>query len=290
MAFSARTLLRHIGRGALIVLALVLIAAVGVAFAGGQRLARTADAHAHPVTLPRDSGALSEGRRLASFWGCTGCHGEDAGGGVMFESPLGDRFVAPNLTHLLRESTAAEVERAVRHGVGRDGESLVVMPSSMFVHMSDQDFGKVMAYLRSLPAVPDTMPPLRFGLLARYFVLTGEDMLEIDRIPPDAVHGPSPDSLGPGATRADTLALGRYLARTGCPECHGVDLQGGLDAPDLRIAAAYTPENFERLIEEGVGLGGRDLGLMSLIARGRIAQLTLDERAALHAYLRTLAE
>ena len=115
--------------------------------------------------------------------------------------------------------------------------------------------------------------------------------LQAPRIPPDARHGTSPDSLGPGSTRADTLALGRYLAHTGCPECHGPDLRGHEgDTPDLRIAATYPLAAFRRFFRDGIALDGQERELMSEIARGRGGRLTDDEVAALHAYLSTLAD
>lgn len=290
MASRARTVLRFAARGVAALVAVLLLAVGVLAFTGGQRLGRVYDAPAHAVPVATAPADIEEGGRLAAYWGCVGCHERDAGGQVLFQSPFGDRLVAPNLTALVRDYDVAELERAIRHGVRRNGASLVVMPSSMYANVSDEDLGKVIGYLRSLPAVPDTLPPTRLGLLARYIVLTeGEDVLEASQAG-SALHGAGPDSVGPASTRADTLALGRYLAMTGCPECHGPDLRGRGDTPDLRIAAAYPLDRFLRFIEDGTALDGQDKGLMSQIARGRIGRLTAAEVAALHTFLRTLAD
>ena len=42
-------------------------------------------------------------------------------------------------------------------------------------------------------------------------------------------------------------------------------------------------------MREGIGLGGRELGLMREVAIGRFAHFTEAEVDALYAYLRTLA-
>lgn len=291
MPITARVVLRHAARGA-VAIVLVLLVAVGVlAFTAGHRLARVYDPPAHGVTVAMEPADIEEGGRLATYWGCVGCHERDGGGQVFFQSPLGDRLVAPNLTTIVREYDLDDLERAIRHGVRRNGSSLVVMPSSMYAHVSDDDLGKVIGYLRSLPAVPDTLPPTRLGLLARFIVLTeGEGVLEAARAR-GAVHGPGPDSIGPASTRDDTLALGRYLAFTGCPECHGPDLRGLPDGPpDLRITAAYSLDQFVRFIEEGTALDGQEKGLMTEIARGRISKLSSAEVTALHTFLRTLVD
>ena len=163
MPSLARTALRFLGLALLAVVLLIGVAASGLWIAGGRRLAAAHTAPDHPLVIATDAVDLAEGERLATFWGCLGCHERNGGGGIFFESRLGDRLVAPNLTRVVREYSPAELERAVRHGVRRDGSSLVVMPSSMFAGMSDRDLGKVIGYLRSLPPVPDSLPPTRLG-------------------------------------------------------------------------------------------------------------------------------
>lgn len=287
-----RTLARYLVRGVLGLLVLVLIAAGAMVLVAAVRIGKSHDVPAHAIVIPADSASIAEGGRMAAYWGCTGCHERDAGGQVFFESPLGDRIVAPNLTRIVREYDAMELERAIRHGVGRDGRSLVVMPSSMFAGISDDDLGRVIAYLRSLPPVPDTLPDRRLAGLAHAFVFLDPNALEAVRIDQGAPHASRPAPVGPASTRDDSLALGEYLARTGCPECHGPDLRGQRDGatPDLRIAAAYSPAKFRILMRDGIALDGQERGLMTEIARGRVDRLTDPELASLHAYLRTLAD
>lgn len=291
MPLARRTALRYLTRGVLAVSAVLLLAIGVLAFAGGRHLSRTFDSPRHGFVAATGAAAVAEGERLSAYWGCTGCHGPDGAGRIFFQSPVGDRLIAPNLTRIVREYDDAALERAIRHGVRPDGSSLLVMPSSMYAHMSDHDLGQVVAYLRSLPPVRDTLPATRLGLLARFLVLSDDRVLEAPKIDPAAAHGPGPDSLGPDSSRADTLALGRYLALTGCPECHGPELGGyDGDTPDLRITAAYSLDQFVRFATDGTALDGEERGLMTDIAIGRIGRLTEPEIAALHTYLRTLAD
>ncbi len=273
------------------VVALVVLAAATVGLAGGRKLATSFQASAHPVPATTDPAEIAEGGRLAGFWGCTGCHRADAGGGVFFTSPLGDRIVAPNLTRIVHEYSDQELEAAIRHGVRPDGSSVVIMPSAMFTNVSDEDLARVIGYLRSLPQIePDTIPTRRLGLGVRFFALTMDEPLEAARMDPTAPHPGSPEPLVPASTREDTLALGRYLAHTGCTECHGLDLRGRSGMPDLRIAAAYSLDQFRELVATGRGLDGLEKGLMSEIATGRINRLNEGEIIALHTYLETLAD
>ncbi len=263
--------------GATIVLAVVVIV-------GGRLLGRLHDAPGHRLSVPSDSTSIAEGGRLAAVHGCLGCHGVDGGGELFAESPLGDRIVAPNLTRLVRAYDDRQLDRSVRHGVKPDGRSVAVMPSRMFSDLSDEDFGRIIAYLHSLPQVPDRLPSTRFGLLARWLLLTGQAYLEADSIDQMALHA----SRAP----AEPVALGAYLARTSCTECHGHALQGdpGYRSPDLRIASTYTSDRFRRLMREGLALDGTERGLMTSVSIARFRFLTDPEIAALEAFLVERAE
>jgi mono/diheme cytochrome c family protein len=92
----------------------------------------------------------------------------------------------------------------------------------------------------------------------------------------------------PWPALGDSLALGRYVAQTACAECHGGTLAGGrgpVAGPDLAITLGYDRAAFTRLMRTGRGIGDRDLGLMSSVARDRFALLTDAEVDALHEYL-----
>jgi mono/diheme cytochrome c family protein len=81
---------------------------------------------------------------------------------------------------------------------------------------------------------------------------------------------------------------GEYLALNACSECHGLDFSGQEEfAPPLDIAKAYDRAAFGRLMSEGVGVGDRDLGLMSAVARNRFSVMTDDEIDHLHGFLQS---
>jgi hypothetical protein len=61
-------------------------------------------------------------------------------------------------------------------------------------------------------------------------------------------------------------------------------LEGG---PSLAILAAYPPAQFQHLLRTGEPVGGRDLGIMSQVAREALYLFTDDEIADLYTFLRT---
>lgn len=279
-----RRALRWTGIGFAGLCALTLLFTAFVYTASARALNRTYVAGAHSVTVPADPAAIMEGERLSRIRGCTGaCHGE-AGTGQQID----ERFLAagaiPDLTRLAREYDDVALERAIRHGIKPDGRSVVrFMPSEMFSGLSDDDLGAIIAYLRSLPPSDGPDTGIRFRPLGRVLLAFGRISFAAADVDPMLDH-PAPD-------RSDPVALGRYLALTSCSECHGIDLRGNRDsgAPDLRLGAAYSPEQFSRLMRDGVALGDRELRIMRRVALGRFSHLTDDEIAALHAYTRARA-
>ena len=152
------------------------------------------------------------------------------------------------------------------------------MPSPMFYHLSDADLGRIIAFLRSTPVTDKHTYAFSAGPVWRWQMASGE-------------WAPWPEdiaALGPrmaAPTEGDTLRIGEYLARTSCTECHGDKLEGGGPTPNLTVAAAYSPEDFMKLMRTGSALGGRELHLMSQVARTRFTHFTDAEIAALHAFL-----
>jgi len=277
---AVRRILRWLGYGVLGLLSLALVA-YGIIYLVSQRMVRRPyDEPLVSIAVPTDSAAVSEGRRLAQLRGCSGgCHGEGIEGRVFMDEPLLARIVAPNLTAAVRRYSDAELVRIIRRGVRPDGRTVVVMPAEMFSVLSDADLGKILAYLHSVPETPGPGPGVELRPLARLGIV-------LHKYTPAVPLVHRADSLarvfpGPG----DSTAAGAYLARTVCTECHGLDLQGGETAPDLRIAAGYSAEAFTRLLRTGTALGDRKLGLMSEVARSRFTHFTDAEIAALRAYL-----
>lgn len=222
--------------------------------------------------------ALAEGERLARLYGCyRGCHGRDMEGVVFVETPFLDRIVAPNLTRAINRYSPTEWEAIVRQGVKPDGRSVLGMPSASFATLTDQQLAAVTGFIAGYPPQEHDPGNSRYGLMARVMLVLGvvqPAAQEVSATPWSA------DFSG------DPLRLGEYLAQNACSECHGLDLGGQDDfAPPLTVARAYDREAFGRLMAEGIGLGDRDLGLMSEVARRRFSQMTDQEVTALHSYL-----
>jgi mono/diheme cytochrome c family protein len=96
---------------------------------------------------------------------CMDCHTERkpgeptklGAGGKPFFGPWGISVSAnltPDKSTGLGDWTDAEIERAIRSGIARDGRKLSPpMPFAAYEHLSADDMAALVAYLRSLPAV-----------------------------------------------------------------------------------------------------------------------------------------
>ncbi|MBP6514914.1 MAG: cytochrome c [Steroidobacteraceae bacterium] len=261
----------------------VAVAAAGVVFLGSEYLLRRHhEAPLEAVRVPVDAAALEQGRLRARLVGCyKGCHGPEAEGTVWVDEPGIARLTTPNLTQVIPQYTDAELVRLLRYGVRRDGTTAIGMPSHMFFHLSESDLGAVIAFMRSLPAREGPKQERHFGWKGRLGLLAGEfptSVAEVDR---------SRQRVGAQPATTST-ERGRYIAMITCPECHGPDLEGYPgDTPPLLIVAAYSFEEFTTLMRTGVAKGGRDVGLMSYIGRGRTTTLTDQEVADLYAFLQS---
>jgi cytochrome c553 len=265
-------------------LALLAMAAV---YAGSERVRhRTWDVPVAPLPpLPRDAGTIAEGERFARILGCYGgCHGAQLEGAVVSSAPGVAEIVAPNLTAVLPAYSDAELARAIRHGVRRDGTGLFAMPSEAFVHLADEDLLALTAFLRRQPRSAHDPGRTRVGPLGRLWLVSGW----LAPVPATLDHA---QPRLPRGGAADPVARGRYLAQVACAECHGRTLQGGMDgrAPSLAVAAVYADEAFRHLLRTGETPGRRDLFVMDDVARARFAWFTDAEIEALHLYLRSLA-
>lgn len=258
---------------------LVIGAALSVtAYAIGRaRLVADFDAAAVPLAAVGDP---VRGERWSRILGCRGCHGDDFGGKVWADMPGVGRLVASNLTLHRGRYDDAQLARAVREGIGADGRRLLVMPTEAFQHLDDALLADVIADVRGAPAVGGEPRRTWIGPAA-YPVLA----LDPERLGLFPVAWAT-QRLG-DRRHADPVALGRFIATAACAECHGMDFTGWAPdgIPDLGIARAYGIDDFRRLMAEGVALGGREVGLMSKVARSRFVHLTEEEVTALKAFL-----
>jgi hypothetical protein len=279
--------------GALVAIVVVAVAVVYVT--GGRALARSFDLPTDSFTAPTDSAAAAEGARLAQLYGCRDCHVADLGGQVLIQSGAFGVVSAPNLTAgrggVGATFTDTDFERAVRHGLRPNGQSLVIMPSAEYQYLTDEDLGRILAYVRQVPAVDRETPPRRPGPVMRMLaVMQADQLLQAAIVDQTAPHTAS---LPPGPT----VEYGRYLAG-GCRGCHGQDYSGGpTGEPGAPPAANITPDSatgigawtrddFDNAVRRGRRPDGREL--LPAMPWSAFSAATDDEITAMWLYLRTV--
>jgi cytochrome c553 len=274
-------------------LTLLFGAATALAFAGYARLnARHANPPS-PLTLQSAPALVANGERFAQS--CVGCHstsGQPPLTGQDFfshsEGPPVGTLWAPNLTPAhLAEWSDGEIIRAIREGVGRDGRSLIIMPSAAFRNMSDDDVLAVVAYLRAQPAAGQPSPPKRINVLGAILFAT--------ILPPQILSAQEPIA-GPvvAPPRGPTAAYGGYLVRLGCQDCHAENLAGtppGGDGPPpgpnlTTLRERLTEEQFVALLRTGTYPDGR--ALSENMPWQDLAGFNDDDLRAIYAHLASL--
>jgi mono/diheme cytochrome c family protein len=262
-------------------LLLVFVAATAIFGLSEMRLHQGYDVPLVPLRIAPSPEMAAEGKRLAEAVGCLGCHKQ--AGNVLFAAENVGSLVAPNLTAKIPSYSDAELLRLLRHGVKRDGTSTISMPALALTHLADDDIARIVAYLRSLPARPDAVGTTQWGPLGRVAVVAGKVAFSADLVHP-ANDPPRHRPDGPPAE------LGRYIVASVCTSCHKLDVDNDdgwvVKAPALRpMVASYDFADFERLMRTGIAAGGREVGLMSEIARGDLTHLTDAEIEGVYAYL-----
>ncbi|AQR75453.1 cytochrome c [Sphingomonas sp. LM7] len=274
--------MRWIIRG-LAALAGLVMAVLVIVYAGSQWVIR--QGHIVPMTdvaIPKDAASIAEGARVARIANCRDCHGANGEGKILFEDPMLGRIAPPPLAKIAATMTDAELVRAIRHGVHKDGSSLFIMPAAALGHLSDQDVGRIVAWIRTLkPGPGDSQATMSYGPVGRALILTG-------KLPPMATSA----KLSQPTRPAD---MGRYVADIACLACHKLHQDNMMEDGNTRVpalapmVAAYDPALLRKLLRTGVGTKP-DHGLMSEVARQSFFVLTDPEIDALQAYLRGEAE
>ena len=316
-----KTILKVIG----VLLVLLVLAGAGVyawASATSTRLrSRTIQAHRVDFPIPFPLGdeemaespglTVAEGQQLATEralergahlvearYGCTECHGQDFGGGVMLDVPILGRLLGPNLTGGVGSRTAGyrppDWDRIVRHGIlpgGRPG----AMPSQDFQLMSDQELSDIVVYLSSQPPVDNEVPAPTLGPLGKVLMATGRLQLSADLIEShDAAHAPRPPPA------EVSLEFGEHLAGI-CTGCHRENLSGGPIAagdpswvparnltPHSEGLAGWTYEQFVAAMRDGLRPDGTELRVPMTMVFPYAQRMTDVEMEALWAYLQSL--
>jgi mono/diheme cytochrome c family protein len=285
-------------RSAIALAVLVLLAAAGV-FAGLQladrKMARKVDVPATAVPYRTDAQAIERGRYLYASRGCVDCHGGN-GAGRVFAEGSGLRIKGPNISTgpggVVGAYQPVDWVRAIRHGVAPGGRVLHVMPSEDYNRLTDDDFGSLVAYVRSLPPVPGTPAEVTLPLPARVLYGFGAIPDPVEKID----HARPPQQP---VAEGVTVQHGAYVANM-CLGCHGAQLAGGRipgappdwpAAPALRtgersaMPAYPTADALLALFKSGKRADGTPVKVMPFESLGALSDT--DVRA-LHLYLRSL--
>lgn len=274
--------------------ALVVIAVLGMIVSADSRFNKKYDIQAEAVVIPTNEASLAVGKHWAEMH-CQGCHGEDLSGGPFFEDPALGYVDAPNLTSgqggIGGAYTDADWVRAIRHGIKQDGTSVFIMPSNDFYYLGDADLGGIIAYVKSVPPVDREIRPPNLSAMAKILYALGAfgDLLYAETIQHD-VRPPAPPV-------GVTVDYGEYLANAhGCPSCHGPQLNGAQPAaPGAPFAPNLTPggeligwseADFFKALRAGVTPSDRQLS--DYMPWSGLGKMTDDELKALWIYLQSL--
>jgi mono/diheme cytochrome c family protein len=243
-------------------LGLIILAAAVFFIKGNQRFSKTYQAPTDQLTIPTDAASIARGQHFAAAI-CEECHGSNLSGGkILFQAPPLGQVKAANLTSGKggRGATFTDADwvRAIRYGVKPDGKSVVIMPSYFFYNFTDQDLADIIAYIKSVPPVDNTVTDVQVTPLAKVLIGAGKLNMPFSAslIPFDTQRA---DSMQPSAS-AD---YGAYLVSvSGCHECHGAQLSGGKDpdptappAPNLTpggLLGKWSEADFINTIRTGV--------------------------------------
>lgn len=290
---TSRAIFRWLGRVVVTVLALVFVAAASVYGISERRFRARFSIPEHSVVVSEDAASIVRGEHIATVRGCVDCHGAGFSGNTIIDQPVIGRVAGPNLTLGGRGAglTPRDWERAVRHGVRRDGKPLLFMPANEFTMLTDEDLASIVAYARSVPNVRQPAPTSYAGPLLRTMYVAGQvELLAAESVE----HARSHEKR---LVAEPTASYGRYLA-TGCTGCHGDGLSGGKipgAPPEWGPAANITPAgigrwsaaDFARALRTGRRPDGSAIDSTVMPIR-LLRQMDDVETAALYAYLRTV--
>jgi len=140
--------------------ALIAVVAVGVIAVGGAFAYATAPSATRAIVDTAGAAGLNDkalidaGRYVAVASDCIACHtaagGKDFAGGRAIASPIGNMYstnITPDKQTGIGNYSLNDFDRAVRHGIAKDGSSLYpAMPYPSYAKMKDGDVRALYAY------------------------------------------------------------------------------------------------------------------------------------------------
>jgi mono/diheme cytochrome c family protein len=224
------------------ILVLLVVAGAMLAWSISEPHPRFSDPEWRALNL---TGDISRGRRMFFAGGCDSCHQTPdqpdplrLGGGLELKTPFGS-FYPPNIssdkTDGIGAWRAVDLANALLSGVSPEGQHYYpAFPYTSYQRMMPGDIADVIAFLRTLPAVPGRPPAhqLPFPLSVRRTVGLWK-VLYFDNA-----------SLRPDPAQSAQWNLGHYLVEGPghCGECHTARNLLGAMKPNLHLAGAPVPD------------------------------------------------
>lgn len=249
-----------------------------------------------PVAIPTDSASIARGMALSGS--CVTCHAKDLAGEVFFDDPNIGSLPSSNLTRAAGSETEGYTDedfvRAIRHGLNKKGNPLMVMPSESYTFMSDEDLGCLIAYIKSLPPIERTFADRKFTYMSQVMAGAGlfGELFPYNRID----HGKAKNITAPPI--GNSVEYGKYVTDwNGCHNCHGANLGGGKSpdpvsppVPDISksgLSAEWTLEGFKNFFRTGTTPFGKvvDSKFMPYLGIGNLTDVEIE---AVYNYIHSL--
>lgn len=183
---------------------------------------------------------VERGRVLAEAGDCAVCHTVEGGvpnaGGRAIETPFGAIYatnITPDVETGIGTWSFAAFQRAMRHGISRDGRHLYpAFPYTSFTKMTDGDLEALYAYLMSQPPVRAETPQTRLAF--PYNVRPAMALWNAINLSP----GPREADL----SQSETWNRGAYLVEAvgHCSACHTPRDAMGAEDGAMRFAGAMV--------------------------------------------------
>jgi mono/diheme cytochrome c family protein len=283
------------GFGILVLAVLILVAAVYLITEKHRNT--TYDIAAETIDIEVNQEVLDHGKHVATVRGCVDCHGEKLGGRIFIEDPVVGLLPADNLTTgeggIGDEYSDADMIRAIRHGVRKDGKSVVFMPSHEYNEIDSKDLGSLIAYIRSVEPVDNPLPETQINIPFRLIYLIGG---KLHLFPARLIDHSKP--IPEPVENRNPMELGKYLAVT-CTGCHGGDYKGGpipgvppswpesTDITSEGNLGRWTPEQFKEVMRTGITPEGREMNTQYMPWQ-TFGRMTDEELEGLYTYFSSL--
>ncbi len=181
---------------------------------------------------------------------------------------------------------------AIRHGVDPQGKPLFMPAVVSTAHLSDQDLGAIIAYLKTIPPVDHKTTGHNFTPLAKIMLAAGM----LGQLPVESV---SHATQVVAPERGVSVEYGDYMVNINdCHVCHGPQLKGA-KFPDPTVdvitpnltpggeVGLWTEDQFFSTMQTGVTPRGHQLD-PDLMPWPDYKNLTDDELKAIWLYLQSL--